>query len=204
MDIDFSRLTRDYRVNPLKRGETIPKQDLEYLFIDANLTLKQMAKIINRHPNQIGRQCKDNNVVKSKEQHCTTLKKEHREIAVPTISNIQNLMIQKFDVIIDYKKDTVVWDYYIPSLDLYIMYHVEEKHGGEPFDSKNLAHWEIVKKWADEAQNPNNNNEQKNYYAGLINTWTVSDVLARNTAIHEKLNFKEFFTEQDFMNWYNS
>ena len=66
MEVDFSKLTRDYRINPLKRGETIPKEDLQYLFIDANLTLKQMAKIINRHPNQIGRQCKENHVIKAK------------------------------------------------------------------------------------------------------------------------------------------
>ena len=199
MDIDFSRLTRDYRVNPLKRGETIPKQDLEYLFLDANLTLKQMANIINRHPNQIGRQCKDNNVIKTRENH-TRVKKEVPHIDVAPISNIQALMIQKFDVIIDYKN---IWDYYIPSKDLYIMYHVDEKHGGQPFDPKNIKHWEIVKHWADEAQNIENTDTQKNYYAGLINTWTVSDVLARNTALHEKLNFIEFFTDEHFMDWYN-
>ena len=27
MEVDFSKLTRDYRINPLKRGETIPKED---------------------------------------------------------------------------------------------------------------------------------------------------------------------------------
>ena len=32
MEVDFSKLSRDYRVNPLKRGETIPKQDLEYFY----------------------------------------------------------------------------------------------------------------------------------------------------------------------------
>ena len=203
MDIDFSKLSRDYKTNPLKRGETIPKQDLEYLFINANLTLKQMATIINRHPNQIGRQCKDNNIIKSKEQHCNCLKKDHKDITMPVINNIQNLMIQKFNVIMDYKQYDIVWDYYIPSQDLYIMYNIDEQHGGEPFNSKDSAHWDIVKKWADEAQNINTSNEHKNYYAKLINTWTVSDVLARNTAVHNKLNFLEFFSEQHFMDWYN-
>ena len=41
-------------------------------------------------------------------------------------------------------------------------------------------------------KNIENTDTQKNYYAGLINTWTVSDVLARNTAL-QKLNFIEFF-----------
>ena len=76
MEVDFSKLTRDYRVNPLKRGEMIQQEDLQYLFIEANLTLKQMAKIINRHPNQIGRQCKENHVIKGKEQSKLSLKKE--------------------------------------------------------------------------------------------------------------------------------
>lgn len=207
MEVDFSKLSRDYRVNPLKRGETIPKQDLEYLFIDANLTLKQMAKIINRHPNQIGRQCKENNVVKSKEQHCNSLRKESRDLnVVPVVSNIQNLMVQKFgdDVIMDYKCPPLTWDYYIKSKDLYILYHVDETHGGEPFDSNNLQHWNKVKSWADEAQNPQYDNKQKNHYANLINIWTVTDVLARNTAKHDRLNYLEFFTEYEFMNWYNS
>ena len=94
MEVDFSKLTRDYRINPLKRGETIPKEDLQYLFIDANLTLKQMAKIINRHPNQIGRQCKENHVIKGKEQQKISLKKEFRSAEViPTITNINGIYI---------------------------------------------------------------------------------------------------------------
>lgn len=196
MEIDFSKLTRDYRVNPLKRGETIPKQDLEYLFIEANLTLKQMAKIINRHPNQIGRQCKENHVVKDKHSHPVV------EIKLPEISNIQSMFIEKFsDVIIDYKEDPLIWDYYIPSQKLYISYNVGEEHGGEPFDPTNLEHWTKVKSWADKAQNMETNKE-KNYYANLINTWTITDVLKRNTAKHDNLNYLEFFTEDEFKYWY--
>ena len=203
MEVDFSKLTRDYRINPLKRGETIPKEDLQYLFIDANLTLKQMAKIINRHPNQIGRQCKENHVIKGKEQQKISLKKEFRSAEViPTITNIQSLMIQKFkDVILDYQGELYVWDYYIPSKNLYILYNVGEQHGGEPFDSRNLEHWDRVKSWADKAQNMETN-KGKNYYANLINTRTITDVLRRNTIKLNNINCLEFFTEQQFMEWY--
>ena len=205
MEVDFSKLTRDYRVNPLKRGEMIPKEDLQYLFIDANLTLKQMAKIINRHPNQIGRQCKENHVIKGKEQSKLSLKKEFRTADVtPTINNIDNLMIQKFeDVIIDYQGELFTWDYYIPSKNLYILYNIGEEHGGEPFDSRNAEHWDRVKSWADKAQNMETNKD-KNHYANLINTWTVTDVLKRNTIKHNNINCLEFFTENEFMNWFNS
>ena len=204
MEVDFSKLSRDYRVNPLKRGETIPKEDLQYLFIDANLTLKQMAKIINRHPNQIGRQCKENHVIKGKEQSKLSLKKEFRTADVtPTINNIDNLMIQKFnDVILDYQGELFTWDYYIPSKNLYILYNVGEEHGGEPFNPGNSEHWERVKGWADKAQNMESNKD-KNYYANLINTWTVNDVLKRNTIKHNNINCLEFFTERQFMDWYN-
>lgn len=203
MEVDFSKLTRDYRINPLKRGENIPKEDLQYLFIDANLTLKQMAKIINRHPNQIGRQCKENQIVKGKEQAKISLKKEFRTADVmPTISNVQSLMIDKFsDVILDYKGQLYTWDYYIPSKNLYILYNIGEEHGGEPFNSKKLDHWDRVKSWADKAQNMETNKD-KNYYANLINTWTVTDVLRRNTIKLNNINCLEFFSEQEFMNWY--
>jgi hypothetical protein len=205
MEVDFSKLTRDYRVNPLKRGEMIPKEDLQYLFIEANLTLKQMAKIINRHPNQIGRQCKENHVIKGKEQSKLSLKKEFRTADVtPTINNIDNLMIQKFeDVIIDYQGELFTWDYYIPSKNLYILYNIGEEHGGEPFNSHNAEHWDRVKSWADKAQNMETNKD-KNHYANLINTWTVTDVLKRNTIKHNNINCLEFFTENEFMNWFNA
>lgn len=205
MEVDFSKLTRDYRINPLKRGELIPKEDLQYLFIDANLTLKQMSKIINRHPNQIGRQCKENSVFKSKEQHCNSLKKESKDVDVTfKISNVQNLMIQKFDdVILDYKGRLYTWDFYIPSKNLYIMYNVDICHGGQCFDANNIEHWEIIKTWAEKAQSVETN-EEKNYYSNLINTWTITDVLRRNTCNHNNINFKEFFTEKQFMDWYNT
>lgn len=201
MNVDFSKLSRDYRISPLKRGEIIPKQDLQYLFIEQNLTLRQIATIINRHPNQIGRQCKQHNIRKSKEQQSSCLKKEVKEVGI-TISDTQSLMMEKFpDVIMDYKQPPLTWDFYIPSKNLYIAYHVGEEHGSEPFDNNRLDHWEKVKHWANEAQNISYDNIKKNYYANLINTWTVTDLLMRNTANHNKLNYKEFFTHEQFLNW---
>lgn len=205
MEIDYAKLSRDYRLYPLKRGETIPKEDLQYLFIDSNLTLKQMAKIINRHPNQIGRQCKVFNIIKQSEKKNESLKKEFRKAEVfPKINNIQNLMLSKFkDVIIDYKTELFTWDYYIPSKDLFIQYNVSLEHGREPFNINNPQHWSIVREWANKAQNSDTTKE-KNYYANLINTWTVIDVLKRNTCKQKNLNFKEFFTELEFMQWFSS
>ena len=45
-------------------------------------------------------------------------------------------------------------------------------------------------------------NKDKNYYANLINTWTITDVLRRNTIKLNNINCLEFFTEQQFMEWY--
>lgn len=202
MEVDLSRLSRDYKLNPLRRGETIPREDLEYLLVDARLTLKQIATIINRHPNQIGRQCKEKHVYKNKHIEIKHKIPKILKTEQDSISNVQNLMINKFnDVIIDYKQPPFIWDFYIPSKDLYISYNIQECHGGEPFNEKNLNHWEKIKYWATEAQNNNYDNQQKNYFANLINTWTIKDVLKRQTAQHNNLNFIEFFTEEQFLNW---
>ena len=52
--------------------------------------------------------------------------------------------------------------------------------------------------------NRNLDHFDKNHYANLINTWTVTDVLKRNTIKHNNINCLEFFTENEFMNWFNA
>ena len=42
------------------------------------------------------------------------------------------------------------------------------------------------------------------YYNNAIEVWTKRDVLKRQTAIQNNLNWLEFFTFEDFSQWYNS
>lgn len=44
MVIDFKHLTRDYIQNPLKFGELPNKEDFEYLYLELNMTLKEVSE----------------------------------------------------------------------------------------------------------------------------------------------------------------
>lgn len=47
-------------------------------------------------------------------------------------------------------------------------------------------------------------NKRKNMYKIAIEVWTIRDPLKRETARKNNLNWIEFFTLDEFMNWYNS
>lgn len=95
-------------------------------------------------------------------------------------------------------------DFYIPSLDLYIEYQGGWQHGAEPFNEHNPKHIEIVNKWKEKAEEINFKGKKKTAYLSAITIWTVRDPLKRKTAKDNNLNWKEFFTEEEFMKWYNS
>ena len=73
MNIDITKLTRDYTQNPRKKGEVIPEQDLKYLFLTLNLTKKQVAEYIGTQCDVISKYLKQYGLVKSREQHKISL-----------------------------------------------------------------------------------------------------------------------------------
>ena len=87
-------------------------------------------------------------------------------------------------------------DFYIPSLDLFIELNIHWHHGKQPYiessiDCKNqLNIWNIKSK---SSQN----------YKNAINTWTKRDVIKRNTAKENNLNYIECFNEKDIINLKN-
>lgn len=85
-------------------------------------------------------------------------------------------------------------DFYIPKLDLYIEYQGLWTHGGEPYNPNNIKHQEKLEKWK---------NSNSDFYNNAINVWTISDPLKRETAKKNNLNWIEFFTMDQFMEWYN-
>lgn len=92
-------------------------------------------------------------------------------------------------------------DFYIPELDLYIEYQGFWTHGNYhntvlgPYDSKNETHVNILNIW--KAKNTK-------IYDGAIETWTMRDPLKRETAKKNNLNWLEFFTIEEFLNWYKT
>lgn len=81
-------------------------------------------------------------------------------------------------------------DFYIKNLDLFIELNFHPSHGGEPFDETNPEHILIKERcinsprtWLDET---------------LINIWTKRDVEKLNCAINNKLNYKVYYTWEEF------
>ena len=91
-------------------------------------------------------------------------------------------------------------DFYIPKLNLYIEYQGTWFHGSPkynchcPYDPSNPLHKEVVNIMK---------NKNTSGYDNAINIWTISDPLKRKIAKENNLNWLEFFTMEEFMDWYN-
>ena len=88
-------------------------------------------------------------------------------------------------------------DFYFPDIDLYLEIQGSWVHGGRPFDSTNKDDLLLLEQW-----------KKKNtkFYDIAVNTWTVRDVLKRETAKKNNLNYFEVFTNNilELKNIYNS
>ena len=77
-------------------------------------------------------------------------------------------------------------DFYLPDKDLYIEINAHWTHGGHPFDNTNKDDLLLLEQWK-------LNNTK--FYDNAIETWTTRDVLKRETAKKNNLNYLEVFTE---------
>lgn len=67
-------------------------------------------------------------------------------------------------------------------------------HGKHPFDSKNQNDIDLVNKWKQKI------NEGHYLYNASLDTWTVRDILKRNKAKENNLNYIEIFNYKDIDN----
>ena len=74
--------------------------------------------------------------------------------------------------------------FYIKDFDFFIELNKHWSHGKEPYNDNNPDHKSTVAAW-----------KQKNtkYYNNAIDVWTRRDVLKRNTAKDNNLNYLEIF-----------
>lgn len=90
-------------------------------------------------------------------------------------------------------------DAYIKSLSLYIELNASWIHGGHYFDSN--CDDDLVKLafWQQKA-------ETSSYYRSAVETWTIRDLLKRETAIRNGLNYLVFWDNDlhDFLEWFGS
>lgn len=119
---------------------------------------------------------------------------------------VKSLLEEKFpNVKCQYKSDAYPFncDFYIPELDLYIEIQGYWNHGiinknkiYGPYDQNNPEHQRLVAKWQQQL------NEGHEAYKAAINVWTVTDPLKRQMAKDNGLNWLEFWTFDEFMEWY--
>ena len=98
-------------------------------------------------------------------------------------------------------------DFYIPQLDLYIEYQGFVSHGGHPFNPNNQVDINRLEymwnKVYDSTKLNKDGSIKFSAYLNFIHTWTVTDPMKRQYVKENNLNWIEFFTLQDFINWYN-
>lgn len=85
-------------------------------------------------------------------------------------------------------------DFYIPSKDLFIECHFHWTHGGTPFNKDNQEHLKQLEKWR---------SKNTQFYKTAIYVWTILDPLKLKTFIDNKLNYKIFYTEEEFIEWFD-
>lgn len=85
-------------------------------------------------------------------------------------------------------------DFYIVDLDLYIEYQGTWTHGGKVFENT-LEDLNKIQKWK---------SKNSAYYDQAVYTWTKLDVKKRKFAIENNLNWIEFFSMNEFENWFKN
>ena len=68
-------------------------------------------------------------------------------------------------------------------------------HGGHPYNKENDK--EKFELWKEKAKT-------SKYYQNAINTWTIRDVNKREIANKNNLNYLEFFSYKDFLEWFEN
>ena len=94
-------------------------------------------------------------------------------------------------------------DFYIYDIDLYIECHFHWMHGNEPYNANNEKHKRILNFWNLKLQEAINKGIKHSQYKHAIDIWTVSDPLKLETFKKNKLNYKIFYTINDFYKWFD-
>lgn len=143
---------------------------------------------------------KDKEFVRHKQQKQYETKKKNGTFntSIPEQKLYNKLKLKFPDVIHQYKDNKrypFICDFYIPSKDLFIELNFHWTHGKEPFDKNNKNHLEILEKWK---------LKNNKFYNNAIYCWTLLDVKKLETFKKNKLNYKIFYKESKFSDWFQS
>lgn len=106
--------------------------------------------------------------------------------------------LSKFsDAKTQYKEDRYPFlcDIYIPSKDLFIELQFSWTHGSKPYDENDKDCIDLVESWI---------RNGSDFCREAALNYTQRDTKKRQTAKENKLNYLEFFYEEDFMSWLDS
>lgn len=140
----------------------------------------------------------NNPIIQEKRQ--ATLKKHNTFNTSKAEENIYKLLTHiygKNDVLRQYKCNRYPWhcDFYILSKDLFIELQGYYTHGKHPFNPNNNEDIKRLNKLKEKYQTG-----QHPQYKNAIITWTKGDVLKRNKAKDNNLNYIEIFNYKDLEN----
>lgn len=88
-------------------------------------------------------------------------------------------------------------DFYLPDTDVFVEINGFWTHGGHWFDENNTDDIKILNKWIEQLKH-------HTMYEAAIRQWTQSDVLKRQTAKQNKLNYVVLWNMQDIQDWTDS
>ena len=101
-EVDQAKLSRDYNVVPLKRGEKINKEDLKYLFITLNQTLEEIALYFKCSTVKVKRDLRFHGITKSKEQHYNNIKRSvQAKYGVDSIAHVERVKQKKMQTCLE-------------------------------------------------------------------------------------------------------
>jgi len=109
-----------------------------------------------------------------------------------------NNIIRNYNTLLEEQSNRYPYncDFYIKDFDLFIEIQGSQFHHFHPFNSNNPNDINELKK----LKRLSKHHEQ---YNAMITVWTLKDVEKRNVAEKNNLNFKEFYTQEEFDNWFN-
>ena len=135
---------------------------------------------------------------KMKQKEYITKKKNNSFNTSSNENKLYAKLKEKFnDAIIHYTTDKrypFECDFYIPSKDLFIELNIHWTHGFAPFDENNKKHIERLNLWK---------SKNTEFYNIAIDVWTNKDPLKLKTFIDNRLNYKIFYSEKEFNEWFN-
>ena len=128
-------------------------------------------------------------------------KKKNHSFNISTPENlIYERLSEKFgEVLRQYKSEKYPFacDFYIPEIDLYVEFQGNWTHGKEPHNPENQEHQKILKTWHEKART-------SEFYQIAIKVWTEADPKKRQIVKDNNLNWLEFFTLEEFEEWFDA